>query len=186
MRAPSRRATLRRRSLSTKTRKNKRQSSSRPAGSKRMSASAQEAKLATRARKAPPRRRRRLSGVMKTAIGIGVAVLALGVIFYLGKPHHGSGPGQYKFAVGAPGPGQQAPEIRLPSTQGGTFDLASMRGKTVLLYFQEGLTCQPCWDQLKDIDTHMSEFKSLGIDQVVSITTDPLDQLTQKDSDDAL
>ncbi len=120
---------------------------------------------------------------MKTAIGIGVAVLALGVIFYLGKPHHGSGPGQYKFAVGTPGPGQQAPEIKLASTQGGTFDLSSMKGKAVALYFQEGLSCQPCWDQLKDIDSHMSEFTALGIDQVVSVTTDPIDQIKQKTSD---
>src|SRR5207244_6177844 len=88
--------------------------------------------------------------------------------------------GQYAFQVGKPGPGEQAPSIVLPSTTGGTFDLTSMRGKTVLLYFQEGLTCQPCWDQLKDIQTNISQFKALGIDQVVSITTDPLNSLQQK------
>jgi len=110
-------------------------------------------------------------------------VIALGAIFYLGRPHHGSGPGQYTFAVGDPGPGTQAPEIKLASTQGGTFDLSSMKGKTIVLYFQEGLTCQPCWDQLKDIDAHMGELTALGIDQVVSITTDPIDQIKQKTSD---
>src|SRR5260370_16920797 len=68
----------------------------------------------------------------------------------------------------------------LRSTTGGTFYLASMRGKTVLLYFQEGLTCQPCWDQLKDIQSNISQFHALGIDQIVSITTDPLDTLNQK------
>ena len=171
--------------MSTKTRKNKRQrqSSGPPPGSKRLSASAQEAKLAARTRQGPRGRRRRLSGGAKTAIGIGAAVVALGAIFYLGQPHHGSGAGQYKFAVGLPGPGQQAPEVKLASTEGGTFDLSSMKGKTVVLYFQEGLTCQPCWDQLKDIDSHMSEFSALGIDQVVSITTDPIDQIKQKTSD---
>jgi peroxiredoxin len=58
-----------------------------------------------------------------------------------------------------------------------------MNGKTVLLYFQEGLMCQPCWDQLKDIESNMARFRALGIDEVVSITTDPLDQLKQKSSD---
>lgn len=171
--------------MSTKTRKNKRrrQPSGSPASSRRLSASAQEANLAARTRKVPRPRRRGLSGGAKTAIGIGVAVVALGVIFYLGQPHQGSGSGQYKFAVGTPGPGQQAPEIKLASTQGGTFDLSSMKGKTVALYFQEGLTCQPCWDQLKDIDSRMSEFTALGIDQVVSVTTDPIDQIKQKTSD---
>ncbi len=61
-----------------------------------------------------------------------------------------------------------------------------MRGKTVLLYFQEGLTCQPCWDQLKDIDAHLSEFPALGIDTVVSVTTDPLDAIKQKVADEGI
>lgn len=167
--------------MSTNTGKRKRPGRAGPAH-KRPSASAQETKLKARGR--PPRQR--LGGGAKIAIGIGIAVVALGATFYLGMPHHGSGSGQYKFTVGAPGPGQQAPPIRLPSTSGGTFDLSAEKGKTVLLYFQEGLTCQPCWDQLKDIDTHMSEFKSLGIDQVVSITTDPLTQLKQKATDEGL
>ena len=126
-------------------------------------------------------------------IVVGVAIIALGAIFFLTTLNHQGGPsagtgqaGQYAFQVGKPGPGEQAPSIVLPSTTGGIFDLASMRGKTVLLYFQEGLTCQPCWDQLKDIQTHISQFRALGIDQVVSITTDPLDALQQKVSDEGL
>jgi len=94
--------------------------------------------------------------------------------------------GKYHFAVGKPGPGAKAPPIKLPSTSGGTFDLASQRGKTVLLYFQEGLTCQPCWDQLKDLEPQMRSLKALGIDEVVSITGDPLDQLKQKAADEGL
>lgn len=170
--------------MSTRTGKRKR-AASRAARQKRAPDQAGRPRLESRAGLSP-RRRRRLSGGTKTAIGVGIVVLALGTIIYLGMPHHGSGAGQYKFAVGRPGPGQPAPGIRLPSTQGGTFDLASMKGQTVLLYFQEGLTCQPCWDQLKDIDSRMSEFRALGIDQVVSITSDPLAQLKQKASDEGL
>ncbi len=124
---------------------------------------------------------------------MGAAVLALGVIFYLNNAASGNNraagrnqAGKYAFQVGSPGPGQQASALQLPSTAGGTFDLASQRGKTVLLYFQEGLTCQPCWDQLKDIQSHMSDFHALGVDTVVSITTDPLNALQQKVTDEGL
>jgi len=61
-----------------------------------------------------------------------------------------------------------------------------MHGKTVLLYFQEGLTCQPCWDQLKDIQSNIARFQALGIDQVVSITSDPLNAIQQKVQDQGI
>ncbi len=96
------------------------------------------------------------------AVVVGVAIIALGVIFFLnnqGGSSTGTGQaGQYPFQVGSPRPGESAPEIRLPATGGSTFDLAAMRGKTVLLY----------------------------IDQVVSITTDPLNALQQKVADEGL
>jgi len=118
---------------------------------------------------------------------VGVAIIALGVIFFLNNQGGSSTgtcqAGQYPFQVGSPRPGESAPEIRLPATGGSTFDLAAMRGKTVLLYFQEGLTCQPCWDQLKDIQSNISQFHALGIDQVVSITTDPVNAVQQKVTD---
>jgi len=121
-----------------------------------------------------------------------VAIIALGVIFFLNNPNTGNSStsanqaGKYAFQVGVPGPGQQAPPITLPSTAGDTFDLASLHGKTVLLYFQEGLTCQPCWDQLKDIQSNSNQFHALGIDTFVSITTDPLDALQQKVANEGL
>lgn len=94
-----------------------------------------------------------------------------------------SGPGTagaYAFQVGKPGVGQSAPPVRLASTAGGTFDLASQQGHTTLLYFQEGLTCQPCWDQLADIQKHAAAFKAAGVDTIISVTTDPLDALRQR------
>ncbi len=49
------------------------------------------------------------------------------------------------------------------STDGSTFDLAVLRGKTVLLFFQEGIACEPCWTQIKDIESNMQQFRALGI-----------------------
>jgi len=118
---------------------------------------------------------------------VGVAIIALGVIFFLnnqgGSSTSTGQAGQYPFQVGSPRPGESAPEIRLPATGGSTFDLAAMRGKTVLLYFQEGLTCQPCWDQLKDIQSNIDQFHALSIDQIVSITTNPVNAVQQKVTD---
>lgn len=128
-----------------------------------------------------------MSGGMKLALVLGLAVMALGAIFLLNNPGGSAGSaadvglaGKYAFQVGKPGPGEMAPPMQLPSTDGGTFELASLRGQTVLLYFQEGIMCQPCWDQLKDIEANRDKFETLGIDKVVSITSDPLPALKQK------
>ncbi len=133
------------------------------------------------------RRRRGLKPGIIAVLIVGVAIIGLGVLFFLnnagGSATTNNQPGQYPFQVGKPGSGEQAPPMTLPSTAGGTFDLAAMRGKTVLLYFQEGLTCQPCWDQLKDIQSNISQFHALGIDQVVSITTNPVNAVQQKVTD---
>ncbi len=121
--------------------------------------------------------------VIVAAVAVGVAVLALGAIFFVSNSGPSSGQaGRYPVQVGDPGPGEEAPPIELPSTEGGTFDLSSAtaRGETVLLYFQEGLMCQPCWEQIEDIEAQRGEFEALGIDRMVSITNDPLDALEQK------
>ena len=134
-------------------------------------------------------------------LGVGgvliAAVVGLGAIFAVsaggdGDPG-GQGQGQaagaggkYPYAVGKPGPGQPAPMLRLPSAQGGTFDLAKQRGKTTLLYFQEGLMCPPCWDQIKDLERDPGKLEALGIDQMVSITGNELGDLRVKASDEGL
>jgi peroxiredoxin Q/BCP len=127
---------------------------------------------------------------VKASVFIGIAVILLGLIYFLNNANGSSATSSqtstYSFQVGSPGPGAQAPSIKLQSTDGSTFDLASLRGKTVLLFFQEGLSCQPCWDQLKDMESKSSQFQALGIDKVVSITTDPLDALKQKVEDEGL
>lgn len=138
---------------------------------------------AERARAAQATAKRRFAA--RIAIGIGAGVLALAAVYWwtgYGSQSAVGDPlaGQYPFQVGKPGPGVAAPPIRLPATRGGTFDLASLRGQRVLLYFQEGIMCQPCWDQLKDIESHIEELRALGVDSLVSISTDPIDALKEK------
>ena len=123
----------------------------------------------------------RLSPLAKVGIFVVAAVVVLGAIYFaVGRSGGAGAGGQYPFQVGQPGAGQAAPEIKLPSTDGATFDLAAMKGQSVLLYFQEGVGCQPCWDQIKDIEAHRAQFTALGVDKMVSITTQAPDVIKQK------
>lgn len=127
--------------------------------------------------------------------GLAAALLALAAIFVLAnrgsqatssEPRGEDKAGQFAFAVGNPGPAKPAPNFRLPSTAGGSYELAARRGKTVLLYFQEGLMCQPCWDQITDLERQPETLRALRIDELVSITNDELGQLRQKVSDEGI
>ena len=123
--------------------------------------------------------------VLATAV-VMLAVIATLYLVFRGAnaptAQAGGGGGKYPFAVGQPASGQ-APEFTLASSAGGQVSLSSLRGKTVLLYFQEGLMCQPCWDQISDLEAHATEVKAAGVDQVISITTDPVDLIARKAAD---
>jgi len=76
------------------------------------------------------------------------------------------------------GVGSSAPDFSLPDIAGGTFRLSDYRGKSdVLLFFNEGLSCQPCLTQMRDLDQLNSQFRDLNI-LVVSITGDPIQLLS--------
>jgi peroxiredoxin len=132
--------------------------------------------------------RLRLFGALVAGVAVLAVVFALSATGSRNAPDAANGDksGEFAFAVGDPGPGLAAPPIRLPSTTGTTYDLAKQRGKTVLLYFQEGLGCQPCWDQIKDLEKDPEQLRSLGIDEMVSITTNDLENLTQKARDEGI
>lgn len=131
---------------------------------------------------------------IRSATVLGMAVTALGIVYSLNtnpitrtttsQPSQtGSAQaGQYRFDVGTPGVGAIAPDVRLMSSDGNPFNLSSFRGKTVLLFFQEGIMCPACWDQIRDIEANFDQFRALGIDQMVSISTDGVDVLRQKDA----
>lgn len=73
--------------------------------------------------------------------------------------------------------GQTAPDFTLSSVDGGVVRLSEQRGKTnVLLYFQEGIMCPPCWQQMRDLKRHADKLAALNT-SLVTITVDPVDQL---------
>ncbi|MHB8378318.1 MAG: peroxiredoxin family protein [Acidimicrobiales bacterium] len=138
---------------------------------------------ARRTRALATQRKRRRALWIRSSVVAGAAVVALAAVFLLGS--HG-GKSHYTFVVGSPGVGAAAPTFNLPSTTGGTFNLANTHGKTTLVFFQEGIDCEPCWTQMHDIQRDMTSFRALGIDQVVRITTDGLAALQQKASDEGI
>jgi peroxiredoxin Q/BCP len=71
-----------------------------------------------------------------------------------------------------------APNFSLPGVNGGTFTLSDYRGKSnVLLFFNEGLSCAPCLQQMQSLDQLNAEFGRMNV-IVVDVTADPLQLLT--------
>lgn len=57
-----------------------------------------------------------------------------------------------------------AADFTLPSTTGGTITLSDFRGKSnVLLYFMEGVGCDPCFQQSRDIQNEYDKFKAMDM-----------------------
>lgn len=125
-------------------------------------------------------------------VGVLAVVLAVTVLYLIyqgspGKQSTATGDGSgFKHVAGQPAAGAAAPAFTLASNTGGQVGLADFRGKSVLLYFQEGLSCQPCWDQIRDLEQNQPALKTAGVDQVVSITTDPANLIGQKVTDEKL
>ncbi len=76
----------------------------------------------------------------------------------------------------AEGVGIEAKEFSLPAADGKQVSLSDFRGKkNVLLYFHEGLMCEPCWTQMVDFEKKIGEFEKLGV-EILTITVDPLQE----------
>ena len=144
----------------------------------------------------PPQRTSRSRTTLVVAVLVVLAVIGLFVIYRMSTTASSaaSGAARDRYDVGSPGIGATAPDFLLPdvmtpATTGGqpaTVELSAYRGKTVLLYFHEGLGCQPCWDQIRDLQADPGLLSSVGVDQLLTITTGPPDLVAQKMRDDGL
>ncbi len=68
--------------------------------------------------------------------------------------------------------GSVAPNFTLTDTSGNAFTLSEYRGKSnVLLFFNEGLACSPCLQQMQSLDQFNQQFTDLKV-VVAGITAD--------------
>lgn len=119
--------------------------------------------------KAPARRSRVPIPLILGILSIGVLIVGIAARNTLSGADKQGVP----YEVGRPGPGDAAPDFTLTNADGTAFHLADLHGKQVLLYFHEGLGCDPCWRQIDAIQAGLARFKSLGIDEVVAVSADP-------------
>lgn len=140
----------------------------------------------------PTRRTQRSRTPIVVAVLVVLGVLGLFAIYRANTT--GGTTASHRYDVGSPGIGATAPDFLLPDVTAppaadgapATVELSAYRGKTVLLYFHEGLGCQPCWDQIRDLQNDPGLLSSVGVDQLLTITTGPPDLVGQKMRDDGL
>lgn len=76
--------------------------------------------------------------------------------------------------------GKSSPDFSLTDLNGNIYSPATLKGKNVVLFFNEGLMCYPaCWNQIASFPKD-ARFKEAGA-EVISIVVD-----TQKDWQDAV
>lgn len=72
--------------------------------------------------------------------------------------HHGEGNKKFEPLL----QGLVAPDFSLPSTIGKTISLADYKGKHVLLFFNEGVMCSPCWQEISRLERFKDDFAKLN------------------------
>lgn len=138
-------------------------------------------------RQADDKAARRL-GLIALAAFVAIAVAVIMLVPKAGMPGTSAAtpaPGA-DFVIGSPGPGEQAPDFVLTSTSGEDVALSDYSGQSTLFYFHEGLGCQPCWDQIRDLEKVEADLKAAGVDQLVTVTSGPPDLIARKMADDGL
>ena len=103
---------------------------------------------------------------------ITIALLTVPTFFLNGNNGQSSTKGQSETATLDELVGKPAPDFTLESYNGETTTLSSLKGKNVVLFFNEGLMCYPaCWDQIAAVGKD-TEFTAKNT-AVLTIVTDP-------------
>ena len=76
--------------------------------------------------------------------------------------HHGGGGGASNKKFEPLAPGTVAPNFSLPSTSGKTISLSDYKEKNIFLFFNEGVMCSPCWQEVSKLERFRQEFDNLN------------------------
>ena len=112
--------------------------------------------------------------IKKVVIWSGVIAVIFGVFVLIGG---NSKPTSSQASNSGDTVGMMAPDFSLPATTDTTYTLSSYRGKkNVLIYFGEGLTCDPCMQQMPALDKELPQFNKLNI-QLFDVAFDPVSDM---------
>lgn len=107
--------------------------------------------------------------IKKIAIWSTIVIAVVGIFVVIGKGSSSDGAMSSTSAVKK---GDTAPDFSLRSSDGTIVTLSSFRDKQrVLIYFHEGLTCDPCMQQMPEVDKYASEFEKMNV-KVLHIALD--------------
>lgn len=118
------------------------------------------------------RKRRKLTGSDVLIIGFFI-LLVVGIAYVVSLP--ASSPGQSAATLARGKVGDVAQDFRLPTAAGGFVSLSTYKGSNVLLFFSEGVGCDPCWRQIVELQKSLQS-SGMGV-SLIAITVDPVDQL---------
>jgi len=119
------------------------------------------------------RRRRWWRVARRIAVGLAIGVLAVALILAY-RAAGGGGASPEKLVA------SQAPDFTLPTLDGGQVKLSDFRGeKNVLLFFNEGYGCEPCWQQAVLLQQNLEEFTRTET-EVLAVMVDPPDLLARE------
>ncbi|MEK7597276.1 MAG: peroxiredoxin family protein [Patescibacteria group bacterium] len=76
--------------------------------------------------------------------------------------HHGGSGAESNKKFEPLAPGTVAPDFSLPSTAGKTISLSEYKGKNIFLFFNEGVMCAPCWQEVSKLERFKQEFDNLN------------------------
>lgn len=74
--------------------------------------------------------------------------------------HHGGSGAASNKKFEPLAPGTIAPDFSLPSTAGKTISLSEYKGKNIFLFFNEGVMCAPCWQEVSKLERFKQEFNN--------------------------
>ena len=77
-----------------------------------------------------------------------------------------------------PAVGKPAPAIKLPASDGTTFNLADHKDKTVIVYFYPKADTPGCTKEACGFNDTLAKFKKMGV-PVVGISPDPVKDVTK-------
>lgn len=100
-----------------------------------------------------------------------VVISFFGYLWVNAKPVDTGRPSEGLRSIGNLKVGDPAPQFSLLSTDGKKFSLDQYADKNVLLYFNEGVMCVPCWKQIGTMQQKLDKFEEINT-KVITIAVD--------------